>query len=311
MEEREKEEDKEAMPEQKKKFGGTGAHVPTIGQGTWMIEGDRSPAAERRAIETLRIGLDLGLTHIDTAEMYSNGRVEELVGNAIKGRRRDEVFLVSKVLPTNASYEGTLRACRQSLKRLGTDYLDLYLLHWPSGSHPIRETMRAMEKLASEGLIRFIGVSNFNVRELKAAQQALSEERIACNQVLYHLGYRAIESNLLPYCTQEQIAVVGYSPFGHRTFPPPSNNNKAKGRSVLEEIGRRHGRTIRQVTLNFLTRHPNLFTIPKTSNPEHVKENSGGMGWALTEEDVAAIERAFPAPDNNNNNNDDAPLRMI
>jgi diketogulonate reductase-like aldo/keto reductase len=166
-----------------------------------------------------------------------------------------------------------------------------------------------MEKLVSEGLIRFIGVSNFNVRELKAAQQALSEQRIACNQVLYHLGYRGIEKNLLPYCTREQIAIVGYSPFGHRTFPPPSNN-KAKGRSVLEGIGRRHGRTIRQVTLNFLTRHPNLFTIPKTSNPEHVKENSGGMGWDLTEADVAAIDRAFLAPDTNNNN-DDAPLEMI
>jgi diketogulonate reductase-like aldo/keto reductase len=279
-----------------------------------MIEGDGSAAAAKRAIETLRMGLDLGLAHIDTAEMYGNGRAEELVANAIKGQR-DSVFLVSKVLPSNASYEGTLRACHQSLKRLGTDFLDLYLLHWPSGDHPIKETMRAMEKLVSEGLIRFIGVSNFNVRELKAAQQALSEQRIACNQVLYHLGYRAIESNLLPYCTRERIAVVGYSPFGHGTFLPPSNNNKAKGRGgVLEEIGRRHGHTIRQVTLNFLTRHPNLFTIPKTSDPENVKENSGGMGWDLTEEDVAAIDRAFPAPDTNNNDDDDdgdAPLEMI
>jgi diketogulonate reductase-like aldo/keto reductase len=310
MEEGEEEEDKDIMAEQKRKFGWTGVSVPAVGQGTWMIEGDKSPAAERRAIETLRIGLDLGLTHIDTAEMYGNGRVEEIVAKGIKGRR-DEVFLVSKVLPTNASYEGTLRACHQSLKRLGTDYLDLYLLHWPSGDHPIKETMRAMEKLVSEGLIKFIGVSNFNVRELKAAQQALPGQKIACNQVLYHLGYRGIESNLLPYCTQEQIAIVGYSPFGHRTFPPTSNdNNKAKGKSVLEEIGQRHGRTIRQVTLNFLTRHPNLFTIPKTSNPQHVKENSGGMGWDLTEEDVAAIDRAFPAPDNNNGD-DDAPLEMI
>ena len=288
-----------------KKFGWTGVNVPTIGQGTWMIEGDGSPAAKQRAIEALRIGLDLGLTHIDTAEMYGNGKVEELVSSVIKGRR-DDIFLVSKVLPANASYEGTLRACQQSLKRLGTDFLDLYLLHWPSSSHPIKETMRAMEKLVAEGLIRFIGVSNFDVKELEAAQQALSEQRIACNQVLYHLGYRGIEKNLLPYCTREQIAIVGYSPFGHGIFPPPSNN-KAKGRSILEEIGRRHGRTARQVTLNFLTRHPNLFTIPKASNPEHVKESRGGMGWDLTEEDVAAIDRAFPAPDNN----DDAPLEMI
>ena len=299
------------MSEQKKQFGWTGVNVPTIGQGTWMIEGDGSPAAEQRAIETLRIGLDLGLAHIDTAEMYGNGKVEEMVSKAIKGRCRDEVFLVSKVLPTNASYEGTLRACRQSLKRLGTDYLDLYLLHWHSGTHPIKETMRAMEKLVAEGLIKFIGVSNFNVKELKAAQQALSEQKIACNQVLYHLGYRGIEKNLLPYCTRERIAIVGYSPFGHGTFPPPSNNNnKAKGRSILEEIGRRHGRTSRQVTLNFLARLPNLFTIPKTSSPEHVKENSGGMGWKLTEEDVSTIDHAFPAPDNKNND-EDAPLEMI
>jgi len=277
-----------------------------------MIEGDGSAAAAKRAIETLRVGLDLGLTHIDTAEMYGNGRAKELVSKAIKGSRRDEFFLVRKVLPTNASYEGTLRACRQSLKRLDTDYLDLYLLHWPSSNYPIKETMRAMEKLVAEGLVKFIGVSNFNVRELKAAQQALSEQRIACNQVLYHLGYRAIERNLLPYCAREQIAVVGYSPFGHGPFPPPpiSNNIKANGRSVLEEIGRRHGRTVRQVTLNFLTRHPSLFTIPKTSIADHVKENGGGMGWDLTEEDVAAIDRAFPAPDNNEDD-DDAPLGMI
>jgi diketogulonate reductase-like aldo/keto reductase len=280
-----------------------------------MIEGDGSAAAAKRAVETLRVRLDLGLTHIDTAEMYGNGRAKELVSKAIKGSRRDEFFLVRKVLPTNASYEGTLRACRQSLKRLDTDYLDLYLLHWPSSNYPIKETMRAMEKLVAEGLVKFIGVSNFNVRELKAAQQALSEQRIACNQVLYHLGYRAIERNLLPYCAREQIAVVGYSPFGHGSFLPPSNNNKAKGRGgVLEEIGRRHGHTIRQVTLNFLTRHPNLFTIPKTSDPEHVKENSGGIGWDLSEADVAAIDRAFPAPDTNNNDDDDdgdAPLEMI
>jgi diketogulonate reductase-like aldo/keto reductase len=136
----------DAMSEQKKKFGWTGVNVPAIGQGTWMIEGDGSAAAAKRAIETLRMGLDLGLAHIDTAEMYGNGRAEELVANAIKGQR-DSVFLVSKVLPSNASYEGTLRACHQSLKRLGTDFLDLYLLHWPSGDHPIKETMRAMEKL--------------------------------------------------------------------------------------------------------------------------------------------------------------------
>jgi diketogulonate reductase-like aldo/keto reductase len=192
----------------KRKFGRTNIEVPVIGQGTWMIEGDRN--TERLAIEALRLGLDLGMTHIDTAEMYGNGRVEEMVAETITGRR-EEVFLVSKVLPSNASYEGTIRACERSLKRLKTDWLDMYLLHWP-GAHPIRETMRAMEKLVAEGLIRLIGVSNFDVEELKAAEKALRNEPMACDQVLYHLGYRGIERRLLPYCTKRKIAVVGYAP---------------------------------------------------------------------------------------------------
>ncbi len=281
----------------KRKFGWTDDKVPVIGQGTWMIEG--SPGSERLAIAGLRLGLDLGPTHIDTAEMYGNGRVEEMVAEAIAGRR-DEVFLVSKVLPTNASYEGTLRACERSLKRLNTAWLDLYLLHWPS-SYPIRETMRAMEKLVSEGMVRFIGVSNFDVEELEAAERALRSERMACDQVLYHLGYCGIEGRLLPYCTEREIAVVGYAPFGHGNFPSPESPD---GR-VLVEIAERHGRTVRQVALNFLTRHPNIFTIPKTSRPERARENSGGVGWELTENEVVAINRAFPVPDHN------GPLEMI
>ncbi len=278
-------------------FGWTGVDVPVIGQGTWMMEGSRE--AERRAIEALRLGLDLGMTHIDTAELYGSGRVEELVAEAIAGRR-DEVFLVSKVLPSNASYQGTLRACDRSLKRLRTDRLDLYLLHWP-GRHPIEETMGAMEALVAAGKVRFIGVSNFDVEEVQAAQRALTRERLACNQVLYHLRDRAIERRLLPYCAAEEIAVVGYSPFGHDDFPAPGS---AGGR-VLAEIAARHGRTPRQVALNFLTRHPALFTIPKASRAEHVRENAGGAGWSLADEDIAAIDRAFPAPRH------EAPLGMI
>jgi diketogulonate reductase-like aldo/keto reductase len=259
----------------KRKFGRTNIEVPVIGQGTWMIEGERN--TERLEIEALRLGLDLGMTHIDTAEMYGNGRVEEMVAETITGRR-EEVFLVSKVLPSNASYEGTIRACERSLKRLKTDWLDMYLLHWP-GAHPIRETMRAMEKLVAEGLIRLIGVSNFDVEELKAAEKALRNEPIACDQVLYHLGYRGIERRLLLYCTKRKIAVVGYAPFGHGNFPSP---HSVRGQ-VLAEIAERHGHTPRQVALNFLTRHPNIFTIPKTRRPERVRENSGGVGWELTD----------------------------
>jgi diketogulonate reductase-like aldo/keto reductase len=272
----------------KRNFGWTGVKVAVIGMGTWMIEGPQE--VESRAIAALRTGLDLGLTHIDTAEMYGNGRVEELVAEAINDRR-EEVFLASKVLPSNASYKGTLRACKQSLKQLNTDWLDLYLLHWP-GSYPVGETMRAMEKLVDDGSIRFIGVSNFDVDQLDAAENALSKHRLACNQVLYHLGYRGIERHILPYCAKRGIAVVGYSPFGHGSFPPPESN----GGRLLAEIGKRHGRTPRQVALNFLTRHPTIFTIPKASRPEYVQENSGGAGWELTADDLIAIDRAFPAP---------------
>ena len=271
-----------------------------IGMGTWMIEG-RSRDAEKRGIEALRLGLDLGMNHIDTAEMYGDGRVEEMVAEAVAGRR-DQVFLVSKVLPSNASYEQTLKACERSLKRLRTDFIDLYLLHWPSSRYPLKETMRAMEKLVDEGMIKLIGVSNFDLDQLREAQQALMNHRIACNQVLYHLAYRGIEQELLPYCTESGIAIVGYSPFGHGNFPSP----KSRGGRVLAEIAKKHHRTVRQVALNFLTRYQSLFTIPKAGNPEHMREISGAVGnWKLSDEDIVSIESAFPMPGSNK------PLEMI
>ncbi|HTS61233.1 MAG TPA: aldo/keto reductase [Candidatus Acidoferrales bacterium] len=282
---------------QTRKFGWTGIGIPGIGQGTWQIEG--SAEQENRAVETLRLGLDLGMTHIDTAEMYGNGRAEELVAKAISGRR-DEVFLASKVLPQNASYEGTLAACERSLRRLQTNRLDLYMLHWP-GNHPVRETMRAMEKLVADRLVRFIGVSNFDVLELQAVEAALRNERLACNQVLYHLGDRGIERRLIPYCASREIAVVAYSPFGQHRFPA----TRTSGGRVLAEIAARENRTARQVALNFLTRDPNVFTIPKTTHPERARENAGGAGWRLAPEEISAIEKAFPAPDH------DTPLSML
>jgi diketogulonate reductase-like aldo/keto reductase len=278
-------------------FGWTGVPVPVIGQGTWMIEG--SADAERRSVEALHAGMDLGLTHIDTAEMYGSGRAEGITGKAIAGRR-DEVFLVSKVLPSNASYDGTLRACERSLRRLGTDRLDLYLLHWES-DQPIDETMRAMERLIDDGQIRFAGVSNFDVDQVRAAQAALRHHRLAANQVLYHLSERGIERKLIPYCQEQGIAVVGYTPFGRAKFP---RGDSAGGR-VLEAIAGRQGRTVRQVILNFLTRLDWVFTIPKAGNLEHTWDNAGGAGWTLTVEDILAIDRAFPAPDR------DVPLAML
>ncbi len=262
-----------------------------------MIEGSRSK--ELGAIEALRAGIDLGLTHIDTAEMYGGGRAEELVREAIRGRR-EEIFLVGKVLPSNASYEGTLRACDRSLARLGTDYLDLYLLHWES-SYPIGETMRAMERLIDDARIRSAGVSNFDVAQVQAAQAALRNHPLAANQVLYHLRERGIERRLIPYCQECGIAVVAYTPFGREAFP----RSDSSGGRVLGDVARRNGRTVRQVILNFLTRLPDLFTIPKAANIEHMRENAGGSGWTLSPEDIAAIGRAFPAPDR------DAPLAML
>jgi diketogulonate reductase-like aldo/keto reductase len=281
----------------RRKFAFTSVEVPVIGQGTWHIEGSRDK--EQRSIEALRAGLDLGMTHIDTAEMYGDGRAEALVGEAIAGRR-EQIFLVSKVLPSNASYKGTLEACERSLKRLRTGRLDLYLLHWP-GRHPVAETMRAMEELVAAGKVRFIGVSNFDVRQVEEAQRGLHRERLACNQVLYHLLERGIERKLIPYCKSQQIAVVAYSPFGQERFP----SERSAGGKVLAAVSKRRGRTARQVALNFLTRDPDVFAIPKAGTVEHVRENAGGAGWELTPEEIAEIDHAFPAPDH------DVPLGML
>jgi diketogulonate reductase-like aldo/keto reductase len=265
-------------------FGPTGRRVPVIGQGTWFIEGgDRATA-----IAALRTGLDLGMTHIDTAEMYGNGAAEEIVGEAIAGRR-DEVFLVSKVLPQNASREGTVAACERSLARLGTDRLDCYLLHW-RGQHPLDNTFSAFEQLRSAGKIVSWGVSNFDVPDLEEAHAIAGEGRIACNQVLYHLRERAIEHAVLPWCEQHNVALVAYSPFGHGSFPGP---HTPEGR-VLQEIAGEHHATPRQVALRFVVRQPPLFAIPKASRPEHAAENAGAGDLRLSENDPDLIEAAFP-----------------
>jgi diketogulonate reductase-like aldo/keto reductase len=255
--------------------------IPLIGQGTWNLG--------REGIEALRAGIDLGMNHVDTAEMYRN---EHIVAEAIEGIR-GKVFLASKVLPSNASYKGTLEACERSLKQLRTDYLDLHLLHWWTGAHPISETMRAMEALVKAGKIRYIGVSNLDVDRLQEAQNALKRERLACNQVLYHLRSRGIEHRLIPYCQSQSIAVVGYSPFGQSNFPA---HRSAQGR-ILSTIAAKHGKTERQVALNFLVREKGVYTIPKASSIDHVRENAGAAGWKLDSEDVALIDGAFPLPD--------------
>ena len=249
------------------------------------MEGDD----RRGAIAALRVGIELGLTHIDTAELYGSGRVETLVAEAIEGRR-DSIYLVSKVMPNNASHAGTLRACERSLQRLRTDHLDCYLLHWP-GQHPLEETIGAFEALREAGKIRAWGVSNFDVPDLEEAFAIAGPGKIACNQVLYHLAQRDIEHAVLPWCSAHDVAVVGYTPFGRGGFPPPG-----AGRKSIEDIARRHGASARQVALAFLTREPNLFAIPKASNEAHVRDNAAANRIRLDAADVRALEAAFPLP---------------
>lgn len=260
-------------------FGKTDMHAPVIGQGTWRME----RADRAHAVAALRRGLDLGMTHIDTAETYGSGVVEEIVGEAIVGRR-GEVFLVSKVMPQNASRQGTVRACEGSLRRLRVDYLDCYLLHWPS-NHPLAETIVAFEHLARDGKIKSWGVSNFDEEELAEAVRLAGGGRVACNQVLYHLRERAIEHSVLPRCEEHGVAVVGYSPFGQGRF----NSHR-----VLDEIARARGATPRQVALAFLIRHPLTFAIPKAAHIAHVEENAGAGELRLTDEEISGIAKAFP-----------------
>lgn len=265
-------------------FGAAGTPVSVIGQGTWNIE-----TSERRtAVQSLQTGLDLGLNHIDTAEMYGSGRAEQVVGKAIAGRR-DEVFLVSKVLPSNASRAGTVEACERSLRQLGTDHLDCYLLHW-RGRYPLAETFGAFEQLRATGKIRSWGVSNFDVGDLDEALRVAGPGVIACNQVLYYLEQRAIEHAVIPWCERNGVAVVAYSPFGSGEFPAPLS----KAGRVLKQIADRHEATPRQVALAFLTRHAAVFAIPKSSRAEHTADNAGAANVALTTSDFDLLERTFP-----------------
>jgi diketogulonate reductase-like aldo/keto reductase len=267
---------------QRRRFGRGGPPVPLIGQGTWRIDvGQRSSA-----IAALREGLDLGTTHIDTAEMY--GDAERMIAKAIAGRR-DDVFLVSKVLPENASLEGTLKACERSLARLETDRLDCYLLHW-RGEHPLADTVAAFERLERDGKILAWGVSNFDVPDLEELAKLCPAGRPACNQVFYHLRERGIEHAVLPWCESRGIAVVGYTPFGPGRFPGP----RSAGGRVLEEIAAAHGATARQVALAFLVRRPLLFAIPKAARLEHVAENAGAGDLSLSPTEIARVEQAFP-----------------
>jgi diketogulonate reductase-like aldo/keto reductase len=261
----------------------SGETVPALGMGTWQMAGDRRRRAEE--IAALRLGLDRGLTLIDTAEMYGEGAAEELIAEAIAGRR-DEVFLVSKVYPHNASRAGTVAACERSLKRLKTDRIDLYLLHWP-GSIPIAETVAAFADLKQAGKIRHYGVSNFDAAEMAELWSVPGGAATATNQVLYNLSRRGIEWELLPWCRERRLPVMAYSPI---------EQGRLAGNAKLTAFAKRHGLTPTQAALGWLLSRDDVIVIPKTGRRERVEENLGALAHPLTKPQLAELDSLFPPP---------------
>ncbi|HSC35670.1 MAG TPA: aldo/keto reductase [Thermodesulfobacteriota bacterium] len=263
-----------------KELGNTGIMIPEIGLGTWRYRG---------GIEPLRKGIELGATLIDTAEGYGT---EEIVGKAVRGIR-ERVFIATKVSGRRLGYDDVLRAAEESLSELGTDYIDLYQVHWPNSSYPMKETMRAMETLVDRGVVRFIGVSNFDLDDLREAEGALRHTPIVSNQVLYNLNERGIERGLLPYCFENRITVLAYTPLDDGNLASRPRFMSPKRIRVLEEISRETGKTTAQVALNWCTSRENVIAIPKSDSVERTVENCGASGWRLSDTDVARLDRAF------------------
>jgi diketogulonate reductase-like aldo/keto reductase len=267
----------------------SGRSIPLLGQGTWRMGED---ASRRDAeIAALRLGFDLGMTLIDTAEMYGEGGAEQIVGEAIKGRGRDEVFIVSKVYPHNASRRGAIEACARSLRRLKTDYIDLYLLHW-RGNVPLSETLAAFQQLKHTGEIRDYGVSNFDTSDMEEANALPGGDEIVTNQVLYNLLHRGIEWDLLPWSRERRIPIMAYSPVGIDAAEQKHVFNDA----TVKRIASRHDATPAQIALAWLLRTPDVIVIPKASKPEHVRQNRAALDIKLTTEDLQQLDRAFPPP---------------
>ena len=261
----------------------SGEAVPRLGQGTWRMGENRRLRDEE--IAALKLGLGLGMTLIDTAEMYGDGEAERIVGEALTGRR-DEVFIVSKVLPENASRAGTIAACERSLKRLGTDRIDLYLLHW-RGRHPLKETLAGFQALMDQGLIRSWGVSNFDVDDMEELEALPGGKAAATNQVLYNLARRGIEADLLPWCRDRGIPIMAYSPIDQGRI--------LRDRS-LGRVAARHRATPAQIALAWVLRHEDMMVIPKAMTETHVRKNRAALDLPLTPADLAELARAFPAP---------------
>jgi diketogulonate reductase-like aldo/keto reductase len=260
-----------------------GEEVAALGQGTWRMAEDRGRRAGE--IAALRLGIELGMTLIDTAEMYCEGKTEELIGEAIAGLR-DQVFLVSKVYPHNASQNGVAQACERSLRRLKTDRLDLYLLHWP-GSIPIGETVEGFEALKQAGKIRHWGVSNFDVDEMEDLFEVRGGSACVTNQILYNLSRRGPEYDLLPWMEERGVPIMAYSPI---------EQGRLRSAGVLDDLARKHGATPYQIALAWVMRRSDVIAIPKAARPEHVRENRKAFDIALDAADLAAIEGAYPPP---------------
>lgn len=260
-----------------------------LGQGTWMLgENDRQYTSEFKA---LSYGIQNGLTLIDTAEMYGDGRSEELIGDVIRPLRREDLFLVSKVYPFNASRNGVRRSCMASLKRLGTDYLDLYLLHWP-GSIPLEETVAGFEDLKREGFIRDWGVSNFDVADMEELWSVPGGQACVTNQVLYNVGSRGIEFDLLPWMQGHGVNLMAYSPLAHNSYYQSSLVRD----SALRQVAEKHDASVYQVMLAFVCRQPDTVAIPRTGRAEHVADNLESLQIILDSEDLALLDEAFPPP---------------
>lgn len=279
---------------QYRRLGHTDVRIPVIGQGTWRFGEDRSKA--KAEIEALRFGLEHGMRLIDTAEEYAKGGAERVVGEAIADVRK-EVFLVTKVSAKNCTYSGVLQAAEASLDRLNATYIDLYLQHWPNEQIPVAETMGAMAELLDKGLVKYVGVSNFNPKLLSEAQRALGRHPLVCNQVAYHLTDRHIEDAELPFCRENGITVMGYSPFGYapQHFGKPGFPREGTPeRGVLDEIGQKYGKNAYQVALNWIVRQDGIVSIPKSANLDHIRDNLNALGWELEEEDLVRIDHTFP-----------------
>jgi diketogulonate reductase-like aldo/keto reductase len=274
-----------------KALGTTGVQIPVLGLGTWGIGGFTTGNSEKDeiGIQAIRLGLDLGMRFVDTAEMYGGGHSEEVVAEATKDQR-ESIFLATKVSGGHLAYEDVLRSCEASLKRLRTRYLDLYQIHWPNSRIPLSETMKAMGRLVDDGKVRHIGVSNFSVRQLTEAQEALSKTRVVSNQVEYSLTERSIEGDLLPFAEKEKITIIAYSPLARGQISGQAHGDRWK---VLDQIAKITHKTRSQVALNWLVLKSQVVAIPKASNLDHVRENSGSVGWSLSNEQVERLDEAF------------------